>query len=71
MAFTLFDDQGVMQTGTLEECLHAVINWLDSDEASELYRSEEIDEAKKSFYGVLPSDEFEDVTILGFTIREV
>ena len=68
MIYTLQDDQGIMEQGSLKSCVLAVTNWLSTREAKELYRVEELRAAKQLFYAALETQTKKQISALGFTI---
>ena len=67
--FEAYDDNGVFETGSKEECLQNIISWCESEAAEPIYTENELIEII-NFFSRKHDDESE-ISFRGFTVKEV
>jgi len=40
--YKAYDDQGIIKTGRARECFYSIVNWLESDEAENVYSEDDL-----------------------------
>lgn len=64
--YILYDDEGIIEKGSLQKCINSILEWTESEEAKKIYTKSELKEIYNHFECTTTTTSF-----YGFNIEKI